>query len=110
MRLPSLDAIRSGDLHDLLYRPIRKLLRQSLHREGQYRFFKLSHASRSIIMRSWSMIDVCLQGKQVYAERQLKRIKAAEARKQLGGAVTNGTVMNGHANGYTNGVSKKKTQ
>lgn len=62
------------------------------------------------------MTDVCLQGKQVYAEKRLERIRAAEKlmRKQLDDAVSNGKVANGyangHANGYTNEPSKKKTQ
>lgn len=38
MRLPSLDAVRSRDLHALLHRSVRKLLRQSLHRKGQFGF------------------------------------------------------------------------
>jgi len=46
----------------------------------------------------------------MYAEKQLKRIKANTTSKQVDGAVTNGTVMNGHANGYTNGLPKKKAQ
>lgn len=56
------------------------------------------------------------QGKQVYAEKRLERLRAAEAAaaaahaKMIEGAVSNGTVANGHTNGYTNGVSKRKTQ
>lgn len=62
------------------------------------------------------MTDVCLQGKQVYAEKRLERIRAAEKlmHKQLNDAVSNGKVANGHANGhangYTNEPSKKKIQ
>lgn len=55
-----------------------------------------------------------LQGKQVYAEKRLERIKAAEAAasasKKVDSALSNGAVVNGHTNGYTNGVSKRKTQ
>lgn len=36
MRLPSLDAVRTRDLHALFHRPVWKLLRQSLHRKGQF--------------------------------------------------------------------------
>ncbi|KYM98310.1 PREDICTED: elongation of very long chain fatty acids protein 4-like [Cyphomyrmex costatus] len=57
------------------------------------------------------------KGKQVYAEKRLERLRAAEkasTSKQLDGAISNGKVANGHtnghANGYTNERSKKKTQ
>lgn len=62
------------------------------------------------------MTDVCLQGKQVYAEKQLERLKAAERMsksKQLDGAISNGKIANGHTNGHTNGYTNetaKKTQ
>jgi len=60
------------------------------------------------------MIDVCLQGKQVYAEKRLERIKAAQMlmNTQLDDAISNGKIANGHANGHANGYtkSKKKTQ
>lgn len=35
MRLPSLDAVRTRDLHALLHRSVWELLCQSLHRKGQ---------------------------------------------------------------------------
>lgn len=61
------------------------------------------------------MIDVYLQGKQVYAEKRLERIKAAERKlmsMQLDDAVSNGKVANGYANGHANGYvneTAKKT-
>lgn len=120
MRLSSLDAVRPRGLHALLHRPIRKLLRQSLHREGQTR---ISYRIRDALSRAHvcvigiPMTNICLQGKQVYAEKRLERIRAAEKMSmsmQLDDAVSNGKVANGHANGhansYTNETSKKKTQ
>ena len=58
--------------------------------------------------------DVYLQGKQVYAEKRLERLRAIEKAStstQLDGAISNGKItngyMNGHANGYTNETFKK---
>lgn len=50
-----------------------------------------------------------IQGKKAYAERQLVKMKAAAQSKAelTDGALCNGNVTNGHANGYANGVSKK---
>lgn len=38
MRLPALDAIRTRHLHGLLHRPVRQLLRESIHRKGNETF------------------------------------------------------------------------
>lgn len=62
-----------------------------------------------------NIIDICLQGKQVYAEKRLERIKAAKEKSmkmQLSDSIlSNGAaIANGHANGYTNGVTKRKAQ
>ena len=52
----------------------------------------------------------------MYAEKRLERLRAAKEKEaQLmaadGPTLSNGTIAtNGHANGYTNGVSKRKTQ
>lgn len=48
-----------------------------------------------------------MQGKQAYAEKKLERLKAKQMKMQQDNAISNGIVANGHANGYTNGVSKK---
>lgn len=65
-------------------------------------------------LRYQSMTDVCLQGKQVYAEKQRLKIERMSMSKQLDGAISNGKIANGHTNGHTNGytneTSKKKTQ
>lgn len=49
------------------------------------------------------------QGKQAYAERQLEKMKVdTQSKKEIiDGAVCNGNISNGHANGYANGVCKK---
>ncbi|CAD1474263.1 unnamed protein product, partial [Heterotrigona itama] len=49
------------------------------------------------------------KGKQAYAEKQLQKMKANKQLKKevTSGVVCNGNVTNGHANGYSNGVSKK---
>jgi len=111
MRLPALDAVRTCDLHALLHRPLWELLRQSLHREGQ----SLNPRWTPDSTIDANIIDVCLQGKQVYAEKRLERLKAKEKlmNMQLSADATlsNGAaIANGHANGYTNGVTKRKTQ
>lgn len=62
------------------------------------------------------IIDVCLQGKQVYAEKRLERLKAAKEKSMntqliADAMLSNGAaIANGHANGYTNGVTKRKAQ
>lgn len=80
---------------------------------AKVRFRALSHAAR---LHYRSITDVGLQGKQVYAEKRLERLKAAEKKsmcRQLDDAISNGKVANGHANGYANGYTNetfKKTQ
>lgn len=50
----------------------------------------------------------------MYAEKRLERIKAAAEKAstsmKVDSALSNGTIANGHTNGYMNGVSKRKTQ
>lgn len=53
------------------------------------------------------------QGKQAYAERQLERLKTKKSKiieneKKSEGVVSNGIFTNGHANGYVNGITKRK--
>lgn len=56
------------------------------------------------------------KGKQVYAEKRLERLKAAKEKSMNAQLIadamfSNGAaIANGHANGYTNGVTKRKAQ
>ncbi|KAL6435978.1 hypothetical protein ACFW04_005661 [Cataglyphis niger] len=55
------------------------------------------------------------KGKQAYEDKRLKRIKAAKETSMntqltVDATHSNGTIANGHANGYTNGVIKRKIQ